>query len=166
MISAVWRKFRMNLLFSILLGSAGVLLIGQAVNLFTMRQGDGFSRSMAVSFGGLTTCLVWLLIAVLLGMARTKAAFPSCSGWVSVIMLPFGLAAMMYVNQLMRSYEHSRWLIVWVVIPAVILLALAAAVRFGKGLPRLESARDNVVLGSFAILLAVVPLFVGRKRKR
>lgn len=156
----------MNWLFSILLGLTGVLLIGQTVNLHTMRRGDGFSRSMAVSFGGLCTCVMWGLIAVLLGLARAKSAFPSFSGWAMLVMLPLGVGAMLRVNHLMRSYELSRWLIACVMLPAALVMALSAVVRFGKALSWLESDGVNGLLWSFTATFAAIPLFVGRKARR
>lgn len=155
----------MNWLFSILLGLAGVLLIGQTVNMHTMRRGDGFSRSMAVSLGGLCTCVVCGLIAVLLGLAKAKSTYPSFSGWAALIILPTGFAAMLRVNYLMRSYEHSRWLIACVVMPVVLLMTLSAVIRFEKALPWLENDGVNGLVWSVTTAFAAIPFFAGRKAK-
>jgi len=154
-----------NWLFSILLGLTGILLIGQTVNMHTMRRGDGFSRSMVVSVGALCTCVVWGLITVLLGLARMKIAYPSFSGWATLIILPTGFAAMLRVNYLMRSYEHSRWLIACVVVSVVILMTLSAVIRFEKALPWLESDGVNGLLWSVTTTFAAIPFFAGRKAK-
>lgn len=143
-----------------------MLLIGQTVNLYTMRRGDGFSRAMAVSCGGLCSCVVWGLIAVLLGLARTKSAFPSFSGWTTLVILPTGIAAMLRVNCLMRSYEHSRWLIACVVSPAVLLMAFSAVIGSDSMPSWLESDGANALLWSFTTTLAAVPLLVGYKSRR
>lgn len=154
----------MHLVFLILLGLTLVLLVGQMINLYTMRCGDGFSRSMATSFGALGTCVMWGLIAVLLGLARRSAVFPSVSGWGSLLLLPLGLAAMLRVNRLMRSYEHSRWLIVCGVIPVVLLMGLSAAVQFRKMPAWLDAAGINVLLWSGTMLVTLLPLCLRRKR--
>lgn len=143
-----------------------MLLVGQTVDLHTMRRGDGFSRSMAVSFGGLCTCVLWGLIAVLLGLAKLKASFPSFSGWAALVTLPIGVAVMLRVNHLMRSDDHSRWLIVAAVMPAALLLALSVVVRFEQPRAWLES--DGLIGLGYGLLMmpVLVALFAGGKPKR
>ncbi len=154
----------MHLVFLILLGLTLVLLVGQTINLYTMRHGDGFSRSMAESFGALGTCVMWGLIAVLLGLAWRSAKFPLGAGWASMLLLPLGLAAMLRVNRLMRSDEHSRWLIACVVIPAMLLIALSVTVQFRSVPAWLNELGLSVALWSAAAVVAAMPLCLRRKR--
>lgn len=154
----------MHLVFLILLGLTLLLLVGQTINLATMRHGDGFSRSMAESFGALGTCVLWGLIAVLLGLARRSAAFPSGTGWASILLLPLGGAGMLRLNRLMRSYEYPRGLIVCGVMPALLLTALSVMVQLRSVPAWLDAVGISVALGSGAAVLAAIPLCLRRKR--
>jgi hypothetical protein len=148
----------LKLAFLIVLGLTHLLLVGQAINLYTLRRGDGFSRSIAGSLGALCTCVMCGLIAVLLGLARSTAEFPALAGWAVIVLLPVGLAAMLRVNHLMRSYEHPRWFIVCVVLPAGLLIALSVAVQFRNVPEWLNEVGISAALWLGAMIVTAIPL--------
>jgi hypothetical protein len=121
---------------------------------------------MSHAFGVFLSIGLWLLLAGLFAVARTKGAFPSFSSWAILVLLPASLAAVLATNSLFKSTLSPRWLIIPVAVPPVFLALFAVALW----VPALRSgvlsfAMNPGVWGAVMLLSALPWIFVVKQSR-
>jgi hypothetical protein len=156
----------MNVLFIVLLVLASLLLLTQVANLLSMHASDPFGRGLSQAFGAFLSIGLWVLLAGLCALARTKGAFPSFSGWAVLVLLPASLAAMLVTNSLFESTLSSRWLVIPVAAPPVLLTFFAIALWVPALRSGVLSFEMNCAVWGAVLLMAALPWFFARKQSK
>jgi hypothetical protein len=156
----------MNIVFIILLALAFLLFAGQVANLLSMPGSDASNHSLCQSIGILLSIGLWLLLAVLLSIAKTKGAFPPLSGWLVFFALPASFAAMIAAVNLFESGFNGRWLVVPVAVSPFLIGLFAAALWFPSLRSHVELSAVNVGVWGSILVFSTVPWLCTLKQFR